>query len=432
MAYDRKHLQKRHNQYWIYYRLPKRLLALPEFQNATTIYAKSLGTDSLKVAIMRRDAEILRLNKKADGDLWSQWQGAFDVEAEAAEVSQGMDADEYKAILAEVIEDQAGRQFGTDDDTGHPLGLTELQEAQLVALSGKAPEKTKFLKHLTAKLIEEYKANDKATKTTLKIRRASEWFLGHAGLKDGHIGAIEYDQVHEFVVRDQLNDVAGSTIVGYLNGLSQIWERAKKSKFVKGDNPFRGHKVSKDTQSYDVFTKEEIYLLYQEAEGELKTIIHAAATTGARMNEITTAEVLVPKAVSFPCWYFKFNEKGKTAQSTRIVPVHSSLHLEPGFTFKMTDRTCSRLFKALTDRIITDKLKEGSNKPRKLSFHSFRASVISELVGEHRIDRAIVGTISGHVSGEGSVGAINSYIHMDDLEEKQKIVELIKWDTGER
>jgi len=298
----------------------------------------------------------------------------------------------------------------------------------LEVLAGKKPDKTKMLRYLTDKVITERQATQQATKTLLKIRRSTDWFLEHTLINDIDITKIDYDQVQEFITADTSRGVAGSTLNGHLYGLGQVWNRAKQSKIVTGENPFSNHRVSKGSVSYDPYTHEEIYKMHDAADEDLKILIHAAATTGARLNELLTAEVIVPSTFNHPCWFFKFKDKGKTAHSTRVIPVHSSLQLPAGFSFRLTDRTVTRKFKEIRDRIIVDGIKEGTGQPRKLSFHSFRTTVISELVGVKEIDREIVGKITGHQSGGGDVGSINSYIQMDDLSKKKRIVEAITWD----
>jgi integrase len=222
--------------------------------------------------------------------------------------------------------------------------------------------------------------------------------------------------------------VAGSTLNGHLYGLRQVWDRAKKSKIVTGDNPFSSHGIPKESVSYSPFSSEEVMALYDVANDELKLLIHAAATTGARMGELLTGEVRTPTTFNKPCWFFKFKDKGKTEQSTRVVPLHSSLVLPEGFTFKLTDRTVTRQFKELRDRIITNNIDECTGKPRKLSFHSFRTTLITELVVRQGISEKVVGAITGHLAGSMKMGSITSYINSDDLELKSQTVDRIKWD----
>ena len=170
----------------------------------------------------------------------------------------------------------------------------------------------------------------------------------------------------------------------------------------------------------------EVKELYAAADANLKTIIHAAFVTGARVGELLTCEVKTPSTVDFKCFILKFKDKGKNEHSTRVVPVHSSLSLDEGFGFKMSARTLSRDFKMLVDSVIINKKHELNGKDRKLSFHSFRSTLITELIIEKEVSYIAVAAITGHIEGV-KLGAIKSYIHDDDLQKKRDTVEKIIW-----
>jgi integrase len=229
-------------------------------------------------------------------------------------------------------------------------------------------------------------------------------------------------------MQDLKNGAASSTIHGHLYGLTQIWKRAKLSKLVTGENPFGGHGVKKRQISYDPFTLAEIYQLHRAANASLKTLIHAAATTGARLNELLTAEVKTPSTFDKPCWLFKFKDRGKTEQSTRVVSIHPSLSLPEGFTFRgLSDRTVTRQFKEIRESCMNETFHELTGKPRKLSSHSFRTTVVTALTVTHRINEKVVGTITGHLAGNAKVGSIRSYINPDDLHILLDVVSLLPW-----
>ena len=330
--------------------------------------------------------------------------------------------------MREQILEEAEKLFGIDERTGRPLRLTEEQQIKYDATLRIKPQRNKCLKYLAGKVVEERTALQQAPKTLLKIRRAADWFLEHRFENDIDITIIEFDQVHAFVVQDLKNGAASSTINGHLYGLTQIWKRAKLSKLVTGENPFGGHGVRKHQTSYDPFTLAEIYQLHRAANGSLKTLIHAAATTGARLNELLTAEVKTPSTFDKPCWLFKFRDRGKTEQSTRVVPMHPSLALPKGFTFKeLSDRTVTRQFKELRESRIKETVHELTGKPRKLSFHSFRTTVVTELTVTHRINEKVVGKITGHLAGSSKVGSIMCYINPNDLQILFDIVRLLPW-----
>lgn len=428
---DTKHLQLRHNKYWLYYRLPKRLLEHPKFENSPPIITKSLGTDSLSKAKQLRDKIIYELNQHID-DSYEAWEAVHANRAKEftennlhlAEEDGGLT---YNHVMIDYILDKSAKEYGRDTATGEPLKISEPDELTLSILSKTKLDKTKMLRYLTKKVLAERQAENQASKTLLKIRRSTDWFIEHILQDDIDISLVDYDQVHDFIVTDKNIGVSGSTLNGHMYGLSQIWERAKKSKIVNGENPFSAHGIANDSAPYSPFSNEEVKCLYDHADGEMKVLIHAAFTTGARLNELLTGEVKTPSSFDSPCWLFKFKDKGKTAQSTRVVPVHSSLNLSEGFAFTLTDRTVTRRFKELRDKVIVNSNDECSGKPRKLSFHSFRTTLITELVVRQGISEKVVGAITGHLAGSAKIGSITNYINSDDLTLKRQTVERITW-----
>jgi len=124
-----------------------------------------------------------------------------------------------------------------------------------------------------------------------------------------------------------------------------------------------------------------------------------------------------------------FKDKGKTSQSTRAVPLHPSLNLPEGFSFRsLANRTVTKQFKQLRESCIADSVHELTGKPRKLSFHSFRTTVITELTVKHRFNEKVVGAITGHLAGNSRVGSIQAYINPNDLQASLETVGLLPWE----
>ncbi|AUZ84172.1 tyrosine-type recombinase/integrase [Methylophaga nitratireducenticrescens] len=306
--------------------------------------------------------------------------------------------------------------------------VVEREQAAAMALFGAKPVTGTSLQHLTKLVLKESAIHGKSKKTISKIKRGVDWYLEHIIQDDIEITLIDYDQVREFINADLIAGVAGSTLKGHLYGLRQIWNRAKQSRIVSGESPFHEHTIRVESKSYSPYTYHEIYELYNNAKGELKTLIHAAATTGARADELLTAEVKTPSTFNHPCWFIKLKQKGKTKQSTRVVPVHHSMDLSDGFQFKMKYKTAQTQMKELQENVFGTLMDELTEEPRKLTLHSLRSTVITELVVKHRINEKVVGGITGHIGGGSSrVGSLRGYIHTDDLNEKKSIVDLIPW-----
>lgn len=424
---DTKHLQLRHNTWWLYYRLPKRLKDHPTFEGKPAIHTVSLKTDSLTKAKQLRDIIIHNLNEGIK-DQYEAWEHEIINRSKVFEQNNPhLDGQlTYEDVLVGSIIDEAGKREGLDE-YGHPKRLSETEQLKIDVINKRKPEKQKRLRYIADKVLNERKANSQAPKTVLKIRRAVDWFLEHIITDDIDISMIDYDQVHDFVVKDLNNGVSSSTLNGHLYGLRQVWDRAKQSKLVSGENPFSTHKIKKVTTSYDPFRHDEVLALYQAASANMKVLIHAAATTGARLNELLTAEVKTPSTFDHPCWLFMFKDKGKTEQSTRAVPLHPTLQLTDGFKFKLSDRTVTRQFKELVDSTLDNTVNELTGKPRKLSFHSFRSTVITELTVSKGINEKVVGAVTGHLAGSAKVGSIRTYINPNDLQSKKRTVEEITW-----
>jgi len=425
---DAKHLQLRGNVWWLYYKIPKRLKSLPQFEHHPAIYAQSLKTDSLVKARRLRNTIIHNLND-VPVDPHEAWEKVITKRSEEfKEYNRHLDGNiTYEDLLQDEILTEASNKSGINKLTGHPLELTEEQQVKLDVLAKNIPEKKKGLVFLTNKVTQESKAIGQAPKTLLQIKRASNWLLEQLYQNDINITLIEYDQVHSFVIQELNTGVAPMTVNGYLSGLRKVWNRAKESKIVSGDNPFSNHKIGKRSQSYDPFTYDEIFTLYDNANDNLKTLIHAGATTGARLNELLTAEVKTVSTFDSPCWLFKFKDRGKTAHSTRVVPLHPSLNLPDGFSFNISSSTIDSQFRNLRKEILGEPIHELTGNPRKLSFHSFRSTVVTYLTADKRINEKVVGSITGHLGGGGSAGSIRTYINPDDLQMKLDLVSQLPW-----
>lgn len=436
MATDKKHLREHGSGWWLHYRIPERYKLLPECIKYNGIMPLNLETDSLKEARRRRDIILHRLEAQA-GERYNSWlpEGgkvesglvvASDNPLHIVTTPTARDAFRVREILAK------GTSMLGDSPT--PKKLKEVASRERDAVFGLLNTKRHSgdsLKQLTEQVAKEAQTQGKAEATIYKITRGSSWFLSNLLQGDISITAIDYDQVRDFIHAELERGVAGSTLKGHLYGLRQVWKRAKQSKLVSGDCPFDEHTVKVESKPFDPFTFEEIRSLYQNAKGELKTLIHAAAMTGARVDELLTAEVKTPSTFEHPCWLFKFKQKGKTAQSTRVVPVHSSLPITDGFQFSLTYDSVQSRLKRLQESVLGQPLHELTGLPRKLSMHSFRSYVITELVVTHRINEKVVGGVTGHLGGgQSKAGALRGYIHIEDLSKKREIVELLPWDAG--
>lgn len=422
---DKKYLQLRGRVYWLYYRIPKKLALLPQFENLT-YYTQSLQTDSLVMARRARDTIIARFNTNV-GDEYAAWQDAVLARSEQfiQHNPDGHPETTYASIESEAILDAARQRYGTDPSTGEPLQLSASQQIQLQVLSGRPNARHSSILGLLDTVVSEKIKSGHSLSTINKLKNSVSWFLQRMSATNMQIADITYGSVHNLVMTEPCSS---STMRGYLNSMNLLYSAAYRFRYVtEKTSPFVGFTLDDDRQSYDSYTKQEIYDLYNASTGPLRLFIHAAATTGCRISEILAADIRTPAGFSMPCWMIQFRTKGKNAGATRIVPVHPSIDIslyEHGYG--KSSRWISDHLSRLVDAVIVDKINPDTGKPRKLSAHSFRSSLITELVINKHVSESLVGAISGHVAGR-SIGAMRTYVHTNNLEDKRAAVNMVEW-----
>lgn len=434
MAYDKKHLRLRGNVWWLHYRIPERHKLLPECLNFNSILTKSLGTDSIREAKRRRDIFLHGLEAQAE-DYYKAWlpkrQEPVGDGLPEAIVSLNPPYISFKPenpnmVNVRAILAKSGYKDGSGADLTKMKSAAQREREAVFALLGEKRHAGKSLKNLTKAVIRETEAKGLASSSNSKIERSTQWFLESIMEDDIDIDLIEFDLVSGCLTAELEAGKSGSTVNGYLWGLKKVWERARRSKLVSGDNPFTHHRISAKAEShYDPFTLEEIRALYDHADTEFKTLIHAGATTGARIGEMLRTEVKVINGQH--CWLFNFKHKGKTEQSTRIVPLHDSLQLPEGFSFKISYRRAQRIIGEYIDTALGERLHELTGKPRTLRFHSFRSTVITHLRRLRYSEKAI-GSVTGHLGEDGSKGSsLPVYEHVESIPFKKELVDQIQW-----
>lgn len=242
----------------------------------------------------------------------------------------------------------------------------------------------------------------------------------------------DYEAVHGLILEETEKGTAGQTLSGYLYGLTTAWQRAERAGVVSGRNPFTKHKISlASKRPRGVFSYPEIYQLYSYCPaGELKVLIHAAATSGARINELLSSELKMMDG--YLCWLFMFKKKGKTQGSTRIVPVHSSLEkdIDADYRFGTSYGKIQQQFMKLLEKVMGKPIDELTGQPRNLTFHSIRHAFSTELVSRLDVPMGKVAAITGHKAADNRYGSLNGYVHTQDLDVKRRTVEMIQWKKG--
>jgi len=244
-------------------------------------------------------------------------------------------------------------------------------------------------------------------KTIGQAERAVELFLEYRQLPDVTLQSITRKEVKEFIrciSSEYGGKYAGKTVSNRVNLLSSIYQVALDDELIEEDrrNPFDGHRVSrKDSQSFERFSDDQLKSIFRETERYQTStkdyhkyfLPRLAYATGCRIEELCSlqrAQVKEDKGIV----YLAIAEgvdvyKGKTINSGRRIPIHSSLSDQLLTWRDSSDHLL--LFPELEshrkDRKTGDKYsKQFGNLKRKLgitkrsqSFHSFRVHMATNL-----------------------------------------------------
>lgn len=427
------------NKYLFHGRIPKALLGHPFFEGCNGFYCKALDTSNLREAIRRRDeilATFKTLKEGSQEEKYDLWTKKFREEADQfIESNVGFDDQDYKRLRIDLLLADAAEKYGIGKD-GYPKHVSDDDQIKIHALTGNKKSFTGGMKHTLNTLIKEREARKDAKgssqKTLLKLKRGVSWFLDEIGQKDIKLDEIQWEDVQRIATKALNGGMAGKTLDGHFYALRTVWMRIHQGNPSKSQiNPFSHHKVpTSDSNSYDAFTWDEIRDLWLQTDNpELKQIIPIAATTGARINEIVTLTTQFIKEADTLCYLIKLNEKGKTAHSSRILPVHPKLvdQLGEGWSYPKGDRSLSRAFMNLKNKVITNWKDPYTEKPRNLGFHSFRSSVSSYLVNEANYPEATASLYTGHKPDKKNGSAIIIYVKMPDLQKKLEMCLSLPW-----
>lgn len=435
-------IRKHGNKYQFHGRIPKDLLNHPYFGDSHSgFYYKSLETDNLREAIKKRDlilATFETLREGSQGETYDLWAKKYREETKQfiKKHPHFEDPGEFKSIELMLLLEKLKKEHGIDARTGEPKVIPEDTQIRIDALMGKKKSYKGSLRYSLNKLIKEREARKGASgtapKTLSKIKRGVEWFLEQIGERD--IGLLDIDrEVVAVIVNNMLDSgVAPKTLDGLLYGPRIVYDRVYENNPNKAHlNPFTRHKIpTSQATSYDLFTWDEIRELWLKAEDpHLKLAVQIGATTGARINEVATLTTKRINGFDGLCYAIKFNEKGKTEDASRVLPVHPKLadKLGEGWRYPQSDKTLTTKFAKLRDKAITEWLDPLTEKQRKLSFHSFRVAVASYLVNELGIPEATASMYTGHKPDKKGSSAIVGYVRTPALKKKLEICQRLPW-----
>lgn len=222
--------------------------------------------------------------------------------------------------------------------------------------------------------------------------------------------------------------LASSTISGHLRALRAIWKYAKVEYDLAYRSPFDDISIKVKSDSYDRLFPDEIDTLHNLADPEIRLAIRIGATTGARISEVASISTVKDTPTGQLFWSIKPNGDGKTKNSTRLIPVHPRLlgEISEGFSLGISGRTLSRKMK---DAMTMMKAQLGITD-RKLSFHSFRSHVASELAFTNKFTTKEIELYTGHRSQGSEIQrkrTIDTYIQCPSKNTLVKMARQLCW-----
>ena len=223
-------------------------------------------------------------------------------------------------------------------------------------------------------------------------------------------------EVKRSYVREWLKNIkpttARSTRLMHLSRLGQVFEYAQENENISGElaNPFRGHKLGKsDEKPRPPMADDQLLVLLKatvDLWDRLPPII--ARHTGMRHKDIFYSSLV--EVDSFWCLDISATADGKfkpkTANSKRIVPLHSSI-------VDLVRRCHSQLKKRNQRTHVTNfsKLKRKHFPDQEdLCFHSLRHSFITYAMCEE-VNPTILSQVVGHKTLKGRSETENRYLH---------------------
>lgn len=306
-----KYLVKKANRYYIHWNIPKEVRHLFD---GKAIYSRSLQTEDLNVARVRRDNAVAELK------------------AVVAKARVNPSRQRYLALITEIrscldnADDSAyeGAQegYGVLLETAHRERDMVLVDAINTVLSDKKDIQAKYGMSLkeAAKLYLDDVKDKLASATVSRLRKGPDLFLGHLNKTDILFDEFDRRDVSEWIYELQ-KDNKTATVKGYLSALSQMWEWCYRRRDVDGVNPFKELtiRLKDDSESYQPFEPGQLALLIETAPDDLRLLIQLALVTGCRINELVALEPSVFTEIE-GVHVFKIQE-GKTLNSIRTVPL---------------------------------------------------------------------------------------------------------------
>lgn len=429
---DTKHLRQRHNVWFFQYRLPR-----PLFEKyGKKIYTETLETSDLREARRRRDLVLSRLRAEQDA-------------LSGVEVSPFVRREVFRQAAAFMEEEEIARDQGlslVEILEPEKLGTLE-QDAFKLAFAGsetKVGIKQKYRVTLREGLKDWLQEVSRKPTTASKNTRSVDLFLDFLGEADVQLKRVSRQNVRDFI-SDQLSlEKTRQTVQNYLSGLSAVFNHSQEHlEDDLGANPFNGHKLNAkaDINSYDIFRQaEELAILEatKDDSGSDFLLPRLGAYSGARISELVNLRLSdLVEQQGVLCIRVR---EGKTANATRLIPVHSHVLKQVVNQMEFARKQGSeRLFPEaekvrrvdgntaayFSQRFSRVRRRVVPSEGRKLGFHSFRTSFITALFRAGVPEQDVV-WVTGHE--RGLTTAFLVYNRGPSLVRLQEIVEAFSLD----
>ncbi len=313
-----KHLVKKANRYYIHWNIPKDVRHLFD---GLAIYSRSLKTDNLGQAIMRRDQLLTEL------------------EGIVRKARVNPERQQFLALVKEIRKAAGEPPIEQDEENIEEAWSTELQvaiekgdtvraDAIRAAMGWEDAEGIEAKYGITlmeaAKLYTETTEESLDPSTLSRLNLAPVSFASFLKLKDIHLADIDKRDVIAWVL-ECAKDKAPRTVKAYATCLSMVWDWAYRSKEVSGENPFKDLdiRLTSSGTKRTAFTVEQVAALLEDAGPAMYSLMKFALVTGCRLGELVTIT-----AEDFHetdgVHYFTIKD-GKTANAARNVPLPVSL-----------------------------------------------------------------------------------------------------------
>lgn len=437
-----QYIEKKRNKYWFVRAIPKAHKDNPFFAGYGTNYTKNLQTDSLSVAIARRDQVLARWEQATSGNPRDIYQITKEATKEF-DFAGSLNAEDnaYSLSMDELLMSWE-RRFQRDPETGQFIEpIPENERVMYRAYADAKKEVTTnravpnpypmSLTEATNKTLEFKKADGVTPKGLQKYSRTTRFFIEYYEAEVA-ISDITRLDVIGFINNRRLLKKTDKTIKGYLTNLSQIWSTARDLGEVpeSNSNPFLEHGLKNDSIKRDLLQINQVkQILCDDLSHEERLLYLMGYYTGARAQELLglTNKSIVERdgdnGRSIRCLHIapktKENRRGgKTANATRFIPIHSEL--EPflenftGFSINYShfDKKRRKLFVKLF----------GEESKGVIVFHSLRHTFITRVTNATG-NTILTQELAGH--SKSSSGITMTYFHGSGLEKLKEAVETI-------